>query len=89
MSHIKLFIMLLYSTCSKSFLKTFYNVCIYEAFFNPIRSGGGAAALKAPPPSDFCPHEFYFGATLLCVRSFSQKLVQHHGSQNIKLTRFS
>ena len=39
---------------------------------NPIRSGGGA--LKAPP-SIFCPHAFNFGATLLYVGDFSQKIV--------------
>ena len=42
---------------------------------NPIRSGGGGA-LKAPPPPQFvCPHAFNFGATLLCVGDFSQKIV--------------
>ena len=32
-------------------------------------------ALKAPPPPIFCPHGFNFGATLLCVGDFSQKIV--------------
>ena len=38
--------------------------------YNP---GGGA--LKAPPPTIFCPHAFNFGATLLCVGDFSQNIV--------------
>ena len=37
--------------------------------YNP---GGGA--LKAPPPIS-CPHAFNFGATILCVGDFSQKIV--------------
>ena len=41
--------------------------------FNPIRSGGGG--LKALPPPIFCPHAFNFGATILCIRDFSQKIV--------------
>ena len=33
-------------------------------------------ALKAPPPPPiFCPHAFNFGAALLCVGDFSQKIV--------------
>ena len=40
---------------------------------NPIRSGGGA--LKAPPPPIFCSHAFNFGAALLYVGDFSQKIV--------------
>ena len=42
-------------------------------YLNPIRSGGGGT-LKAPPPIS-CPHAFNFGATLLCVGDFSQKIV--------------
>ena len=42
--------------------------------FNPIRSGGGGA-LKAPPPPIFFSHAFNFGAALLCVGDFSQKIV--------------
>ena len=38
---------------------------------NPIRSGGG---FKSPPPI-FCSHAFNFGAALLCVGDFSQKIV--------------
>ena len=34
--------------------------------------GGG---FKPPPPLIFCPHTFNFGATLLCVGDFSQKIV--------------
>ena len=34
----------------------------------------GGGALKPPPPI-FCPHGFNFGATLLCVGDFSQKIV--------------
>ena len=38
--------------------------------------GGGGGALEAPPPPPiFCPHTFNFGATLLCVGDFSQKIV--------------
>ena len=50
--------------------KTFVKVQL----INPIRSGG---ALKAPPPPPpiFCPHAFNFGATLLYVGDFSQKIV--------------
>ena len=44
----------------------------YKQLLNPIRSGGGA--LKAPPPI-FCSHAFNFGAALLCVGDFSQKIV--------------
>ena len=40
--------------------------------FNPIRSGGG---FKSPPPPIFCSHAFNFGAALLCVGDFSQKIV--------------
>ena len=35
----------------------------------------GGAALKAPPPPIFCSHAFNFGAALLCVGDFSQKIV--------------
>ena len=40
---------------------------------NPIRSGGGG--FKSPPPPIFCSHAFNFGAALLCVGYFSQKIV--------------
>ena len=43
--------------------------------YNPIRSGGGGEALKAPPPPIFCPHAFNFGATLLCDGDFFTKIV--------------
>ena len=46
----------------------------FYKMFNPIRSGGGGG-FKSPPPSDFCPHAFNFGATILCVGDFSQKIV--------------
>ena len=46
----------------------------FEMNFNPMRSGGGGA-LKAPPPPIFCSHAFNFGAALLCVGDFSQKIV--------------
>ena len=36
---------------------------------------GGGGALKAPPPSDICSHAFNFGAVLLCVGDFFQKIV--------------
>ena len=45
----------------------------HNSDINPIRSGGGGA-LKAPPPI-FCSHAFNFGAALLCVGDFSQKIV--------------
>ena len=48
-------------------------LCDIKTLFNPIRSGGGGA-LKAPPPI-FCSHAFNFGAALLCVGDFSQKIV--------------
>ena len=35
----------------------------------------GGGALKAPPPAIFCSHAFNFGAALLCVGDFSQKMV--------------
>ena len=41
--------------------------------FNPIRSEGGFK--PPPPPPIFCPHAFNFGAALLCVGDFSQKIV--------------
>ena len=41
---------------------------------NPIRSGGGG--FKSPPPI-FRSHAFNFGAALLCVGDFSQKIVKH------------
>ena len=40
--------------------------------FNPIRLGG--EGLLNPPPPNFCPHVFHFGANLLCVRDFAQKI---------------
>ena len=48
---------------------------------NPIRSGGGGA-LKAPPPI-FCSHAFNFGAALLCVGDFSQKIVFLMGGHDL------
>ena len=45
----------------------------FYKMFNPIRSGGGG--FKSPPPPIFCPHAFNFGATILCVGDFSQKIV--------------
>ena len=41
----------------------------FLTLYNP----GGT--LKAPPPPIFCPHAFNFGATLLCVREYSQKII--------------
>ena len=38
--------------------------------YNP---GGGG--FKSPPPPIFCSHAFNFGAALLCVGDFSQKIV--------------
>ena len=37
--------------------------------------GGGGGFKSTPPPLIFCPHAFNFGATLLCVGDFSQKIV--------------
>ena len=59
------------------------NYCIEIKFFSnnqcytlnkpyTIRGGG---ALKAPPPPIFCSFAFNFGAALLCVGDFSQKIV--------------
>ena len=58
------------STCRKNNKKN-------EIFvdLNPIRSGGGGALKAPPPPPIFCSHAFKFGATLLCVGDFSQKIV--------------
>ena len=42
---------------------------------NPIRSGGGGALKAPPPPPIFCSHAFNFGAALLSVGDFSQKIV--------------
>ena len=50
---------------------TRHDSVVKSDLFNPIRSGGGVA-LK-PPPSNFCPHTFIFGATLLCVGTFPKK----------------
>ena len=44
-------------------------LCNVLTLYDP---GGGA--LKAPPPI-FCFHAFNFGAVLLCVGDFSQKIV--------------
>ena len=40
---------------------------------NPTRSGG--RGFKSHPPPIFCSHAFNFGAALLCVGDFSQKIV--------------
>ena len=45
----------------------------YPTRLNPIRSGGGGS-FKSPSPI-FCLHTFNFGATLLCVGDFTQKIV--------------
>ena len=61
--------MLLYSDNIYFFFKfIIIPVCILT-LYDP----GGA--LKAPPPSDFFSHAFNFGAALLCVGDFSQKIV--------------
>ena len=44
----------------------------YLTLYDP---GGGGGALKAPPTPIFCSHAFNFGAALLCVGDFSQKIV--------------
>ena len=46
----------------------------FGCHINPIRSGGGGGLLKPSPPI-FCSHAFNFGAALLCVGDFSQKIV--------------
>ena len=53
-----------------------YNYCILSwgstlTLYDPW---GGGGALKAPTPI-FCSHAFNFGAALLCVSDFSQKIV--------------
>ena len=40
--------------------------------YDPAGGGGG---FKPPPPPIFCSHAFNFGAALLCVGDFSQKIV--------------
>ena len=35
----------------------------------------GGGGFKRPPPPIFCSHAFNFGAALLCVGDFSQKIV--------------
>ena len=35
---------------------------------------GGGGGFKSPPPPIFCSHAFNFGAALLCVGDFSQKI---------------
>ena len=50
---------------------------------NPIRSGGVGGFKISPPPPIICPHAFNFGATLLCVGDFSQKIVQHSVAKKI------
>ena len=54
----------------------FFIVIIYIDMqcINPIGSWGGGGFKS--PPLNFCPQAFNFGATLLCVRDFSQKLVE-------------
>ena len=36
---------------------------------------GGGGFKRPPPPPIFCSHAFNFGAALLCVGDFSQKIV--------------
>ena len=50
-------------------LDSFTVVIISLTLYDP---GGG---VKAPPPPIFCSHAFNFGAALLCVGDFSQKIV--------------
>ena len=47
---------------------------ILDGYILTLYDPGGGGALKAPPPI-FCPHTFNFGATILCVGDFSQKIV--------------
>ena len=35
----------------------------------------GVGGFKSPPPPIICPHAFNFGAALMCVGDFSQKIV--------------
>ena len=51
---------------------TFTDECILTTALTLYDPGGGA--LKAPPPI-FCSHAFNFGAALVCVGDFSQKIV--------------
>ena len=49
--------------------KWFFSISLYLTLYDP---GGG---FKSPPPPIFCSHAFNFGAALLCVGDFSQKIV--------------
>ena len=54
-----------------------FEMCLRGAakcWFKPIRSWG-RGGFKSPPPPIFCSHAFNFGAALLCVGDFSQKIV--------------
>ena len=47
------------------------NIHITLTLYDP----GGGFKSPPPPPPIFCSHAFNFGAALLCVGDFSQKIV--------------
>ena len=54
-------------------LDSFTVVIISLTLYDP--GGGGGVKSPPPPPPIFCSHAFNFGAALLCVCDFSQKIV--------------
>ena len=46
-------------------------ILLLLTLYDPAGGGG----FKSSPPPNFCSHAFNFGATLLCVGDFSQKIV--------------
>ena len=48
-------------------------VFVNNSYLTVYDPGGGLK--KPPPPPNFCSHAFNFGAALLCVGDFSQKIV--------------
>ena len=52
-------------------LDSFTVVIISLTLYDP----GGGGGVKSPPPPIFRSHAFNFGAALLCVGDFSQKIV--------------
>ena len=51
-----------------SFTQYIHDLTLYDP-------GGGFKSPPPPPPPIFCSHAFNFGAALLCVGDFSQKIV--------------
>ena len=55
----------------------------YHALLTQYNLGGGGGGHSPLPPPNFCPRVFNFGAILLCVRDFYQKIVLHRVAINI------